>query len=336
MIEAGLGETFPITYKSPFSDTTLFPQAKIYNSAGVLQATVNLVANATDTSLYESTSSLTSGGKYSVVITPYTDVGYTTKSDVEGATLESILIRTVAQNQPTVFGGVGITEEDIKLIADLVVKKIKIPPPPPQEKIELPKIDLTPVMKEIQAIPQNKPQEVNLKPLEAKISRLEKGLSALKPDLSPLEGEVGRVQAALTEVKSKIENDRTKESISEITGMMQEMMSMMGKEHTDNARMELTEHMTEMKEIMSQINNGMTNKSDIQTLTRFQEMVMEMHRKHEEMMYKMDELQKKRFENLLKALAQILTQLGFNTQSMLTNALAGMDKKIQSMALGDE
>src|SRR3990167_1759131 len=121
------GQTIYLRYKSPFRDTALFPQAQIYDfDSGDQLTTVNLSANATDTSLYENTYTVPGDqGKYSVVIVPYTGSGHTAKSDVEADTLDSIEVQTIAQGQSTAsLGGAGVilTEEDLRIIAREVAK----------------------------------------------------------------------------------------------------------------------------------------------------------------------------------------------------------------------
>ena len=85
------GETLHLSWQSKLGETGLYPQAKIYNNAETLMATVNLTHR--QDGLYTSTTSIDSEGVYTMQTIAYEDSGHTSQSGVDEILSETISIQ---------------------------------------------------------------------------------------------------------------------------------------------------------------------------------------------------------------------------------------------------
>lgn len=121
-----IGETTKLSFQSLFRDTTLYPQAKVYKSGSdTVDSTVNLSHIASSNGFYRGDFTPSEETEYDIIITPYTDSGYTTVSGNEGpATIKIIAKDIISQPKGTVSMGGGMLEGDIESIIEKTAKEV--------------------------------------------------------------------------------------------------------------------------------------------------------------------------------------------------------------------
>ena len=118
------GENLILTWSSPSGETTLYPQAKIYDKSGTLMDTVSLTHLNNGVYTGNSTA-LSSTGNYVAIIIVYTNSGHTVTSDVDQVINEPI--HCGYGFRPS-FGGSSATidySQISKVFDDLLKKKFE-------------------------------------------------------------------------------------------------------------------------------------------------------------------------------------------------------------------
>ena len=186
---ASPGETIRLRYTSPLRNSSLFPTVRVLDSAsGDIIKTVELSANANISYVYENTyTTLGQEGTYHLVYTAYTAGFGDTPSTLELDIDERLEVQTIAKMQPTVMGG-GITENDLDDIAKRVVDLLR---PELSKEINFPtqkETDLTPVLKAIEkkdfVFPDFEQEKVDLKPLAKQLASLKKEIVEVAKKMS--------------------------------------------------------------------------------------------------------------------------------------------------------
>ena len=121
-----------LDWQSPYRETDLFPQIKVLDSAGAVNATVNLSANATLAYVYEGSWTPEAEGEYRAYCTIYPTAvdrtaGTNAREDLS-STSETIRVRKIPTELRPTFGGTGGADiKDIKkAIKDAIVDFWKI------------------------------------------------------------------------------------------------------------------------------------------------------------------------------------------------------------------
>jgi len=121
-----------LDWQSPYRETNLFPQIKVLDSAGAVDATVNLSANATLAYVYEGSWMAEAEGEYRAYCTIYpTAADRTANTNARedlSSTSETIRVRKIPTELRPTFGGAGGADiKDIKkAIKDAIVDFWKI------------------------------------------------------------------------------------------------------------------------------------------------------------------------------------------------------------------
>ena len=121
-----------LDWQSPYRETDLFPQIKVLDSAGAVDATVNLSANATLAYVYEGSWMAEAEGEYRAYCTIYpTAADRTANTNARedlSSTSETIRVRKIPTELRPTFGGAGGADiKDIKkAIKDVIVDFWKI------------------------------------------------------------------------------------------------------------------------------------------------------------------------------------------------------------------
>jgi len=121
-----------LDWQSPYRETDLFPQIKVLDSAGAVDATVNLSANATLAYVYEGSWMAEAEGEYRAYCTIYpTAADRTANTNARedlSSTSETIRVRKLPTELRPTFGGAGGADiKDIKkAIKDVIVDFWKI------------------------------------------------------------------------------------------------------------------------------------------------------------------------------------------------------------------
>ena len=121
-----------LDWQSPYRETDLFPQIKVLDSAGAVDATVNLSANATLAYVYEGSWMAEAEGEYRAYCTIYpTAADRTANTNARedlSSTSETIRVRKLPTELRSTFGGAGGADiKDIKkAIKDVIVDFWKI------------------------------------------------------------------------------------------------------------------------------------------------------------------------------------------------------------------
>jgi len=196
MILGQPGETLHLSWQSKLGETTLYPQAKIYDNAETLLATVNLTHR--QDGLYTSTTSIGDEGVYTAQYIAYTDSGHTAQSGVDEIISETISIQrswrptilntndlggiSEKELDPLVKGMTLLAEEMAKIKKELD-KKSEFNPSSDKVKTDFQPTSLRPILEKmdnikikvpqvnidsskiIKAIEKNKPKETDLTPV---------------------------------------------------------------------------------------------------------------------------------------------------------------------------
>lgn len=277
-------QSITLRYKSPFRDTTLFPQVKIYEAGSdaiVSGGTVNLSASAVDTSLYTGTFTVPAAeGVYTLVYIPYSDSGRTTKSDAEGDIIENLEVRQIASSGiASSMGAIGITENDVKDIAKLVAKELKkgIKVDAPAMVCDHEDVDLTPIIAEIRSIPKAEPAEiVDLSPVISEVRQIGRQIKPM--DIAPILNAAADIRSSL-------------KGAGDLENKIQIFIGQLGI---------MADNLTEVSQLQNLIKQFLSDMAN-----------------HKEMMLKADDLNKARMSRLV----EVVQQSGFMNQANFERAL---------------
>jgi len=321
------GQVVKLRYTSPFRDEALFPRARVLDeNSGDIVKTVDLSANSNIAHVYENDYTTESDeGVYWVQYTPFTNSGHTTIAENESEAQDTLTVQTIAKAQPTALGGAAITVNDIEDIARQVAEILerKIDNKLKNLQVNLPelKFDETKILDAIKnnkvEIPKSTP--VNISPLVRSITSLDKKIEKSAKDTKRAIGEI-KIPEPI-----KPDNKPVLQAISAIEFPTIPTIDLSGVTN----RMQSIENLMKIKvnDLVNQVILVASNlEKDILIL-------MKVIENNKEVMFKMDELQKKRLDDLVNLIKISIVKMPFRQNLMLQGALNKLNRNI---ALQDE
>lgn len=113
-----------LMWVAPFQTTGLFPQARVLDSDGDIEATVDLSANANIAYAYEGNWTPAAEGQYQVIYDVYTDSGRTILDEEFGSAYEFIRVRRISSLSDTQIGGGGFGVDEMAAFGDAVSQRV--------------------------------------------------------------------------------------------------------------------------------------------------------------------------------------------------------------------
>jgi len=205
------GQTFDLFYllRNPVDSTTYYVRAVVYDlRSGDVLATQNLSQSTNNTHLFTATlqapaDSVGYGRSIVSIASVYTDASYTTKSDGYEEEEQYFLIK-----EDRSFGGGGMDYKSLERLIDKAIgsRLDNLPKPEPAQPVNLDAVfgAIGALQREVNRIPKDDPETVDLTPLRTKLDGLEALVRTIPTDL-PEAIDLSPVTEAIASVQSDIE-----------------------------------------------------------------------------------------------------------------------------------
>ena len=226
-----IGTVFRLAYQHPYRDNALFPRAKVYDSSDVSIATISLGQVVGVEGFYTGNwIASVAAGLYNVVITPYTDAGFTAVSDSDGNVSEIIQVESSASSAS--FAGVmgGITLDDIKLIAEEVWKYLL--QGRKAGEVLVSRSEFNPEIETVKAHTVNLDEvvipTVDLKPILADLSLVDEKITRLGKGQTKISAQVSKIEMPKTDLTPVLEGlakIEAKDYVGEVRDILQDLVS---------------------------------------------------------------------------------------------------------------